>query len=98
MRGPHHSACNRGAGHAEADGGAVKLTWTDEMTTALRNLRQSGLPLYECAERIGVSYKLTVYKARELGIAHRLNHGNVPGSVALTQRNFIPAPDFGCGK
>ena len=38
-----------------------------------------GLPLYLCAERIGVSYSIAVYKARELNLAQRLNRGRRPG-------------------
>jgi hypothetical protein len=68
------------------------------MIAALRDLRERGVTLYLCAERIGVCYAHTVYKARELGLAHRLNRGNVPGRVALARRNFIPAPEIRCGK
>ena len=32
----------------------VAVLWTPEMVQALRDLRSGGLPLYLCAERIGV--------------------------------------------
>jgi hypothetical protein len=49
------------------------------MITALRSLRAVGVPLLLCAEKIGVSYPLAVYKARELGLSQRLNCGRTPG-------------------
>jgi len=62
------------------------VIWTDEMIAALRDLRQRGATLYECAERIGVCYAHTIYKARELGLAQRLNRGNVRGAAVLARR------------
>ncbi|MGD0109297.1 MAG: hypothetical protein ABSC06_35460 [Rhodopila sp.] len=57
----------------------VAVHWTPEMVQALRDLRSGGLPLYLCAERIGVSYSTAVYKAREMNLAQRLNRGRRPG-------------------
>jgi hypothetical protein len=56
------------------------MVWTPEMLAALRNLRARGTPLFLCAERIGVGYSTAVYKARELGLAGRMNWGRVPGA------------------
>lgn len=52
------------------------------MVTALRRLRGQGVPLYECAESIGVAYPTVVYKARELGLADRMNRGRTSGREA----------------
>ena len=70
---------------AKATGEACtsRVEWTDAMLAELHRLRGLGVPLYECAERIGVSYPVAVYKARELGIAGRLNQGRAPGRVAV---------------
>lgn len=57
----------------------MTVHWTDEMVQALRKLRAEGEPLLLCAERVGVSYVTAVYKARELGIARRMNRGRNPG-------------------
>lgn len=57
------------------------ITWTDEMIAVLRDLRAKGVPIFSCAERIGVAYATCVYKCRELGIADRRNHGRVPGMI-----------------
>jgi hypothetical protein len=62
----------------------TKLIWTDDMVTALRNLRAGGMPLLLCAEEIGVSYPLTVYKARELGLSKRINSGRTAGRDIAT--------------
>jgi hypothetical protein len=50
-----------------------RLEWTPEMIAALKALRAEGLSLYRCAERIGVAYPTCVFKARELGIAKRID-------------------------
>ncbi len=49
------------------------------MLQRLRDLRAAGEPLLICAEQIGVAYATAVYKARELGLAQRLNRGRRPG-------------------
>jgi hypothetical protein len=59
-----------------------RINWTPGMLAALRELRAANLPLYLCAERIGVSYPTAVYKARELGIADRRKRGRKPGASA----------------
>jgi len=59
------------------------IIWTDDMLAALHTLRGQGIPLYVCAEKIGVGYATAVYKARELGLADRLNRGRVPGTVRI---------------
>jgi hypothetical protein len=55
------------------------ITWEEPMITALYALRARGEPLLICAEEIGVSYPTAVYKARELGLAGRLNKGRRAG-------------------
>jgi hypothetical protein len=62
------------------------LTWTPEMSAALKVLRAHGEPLYYCAEKIGVSYRSAVFQARRLGIARRMNRGRRPGRIAIAQR------------
>jgi hypothetical protein len=59
------------------------IIWTPDMLAKLRELRERAVPLYHCAERIGVGYSTAVYKARELGIAQRLNRGRVAGAKAV---------------
>lgn len=49
------------------------------MVSALRSMRSRRTPLFLCAERLGVCYATAVYKARELGIAQRLNRGRATG-------------------
>ena len=70
-----------------AKGGQPALVWDDDMLAVLIDMRQHAVPLYECAERIGVGYGSAVLKARELGIAHRFNCGAVPGRVMLSRRS-----------
>jgi hypothetical protein len=55
------------------------IQWTDEMVAALRSMRATGTALYLCAERIGVTYATCVYKARDLGVANRMNSGRLTG-------------------
>lgn len=57
----------------------MSMVWTDAMVSELRALRSRRVPLYLCAERIGVCYQVCVYKARELGIANRMNRGRKRG-------------------
>lgn len=64
-----------------------KVTWTDAMDAALRRLRSDGVPIYECAERIGVAYPTAVHRCRELGIANRLNSGRRTGIAQLAQQD-----------
>jgi hypothetical protein len=59
-----------------------RIIWTADMVAELRKLRARGVPLYRCAERIGVGYSTAVYKARELGIAQRLNRGRIDALYA----------------
>jgi hypothetical protein len=63
----------------------VTVLWTPDMLAKLRELRKHAVPLYRCAEQIGVGYPTAVYKARELGIAQRLNRGRVTGAKAVTK-------------
>jgi hypothetical protein len=65
---------------------AKRIDWTDEMVAALRALRDRGVPLYLCAEKVGVAYPTCVHKARELGIATRLSRGQIPGSRMVLQQ------------
>jgi hypothetical protein len=62
------------------------IIWTPDMLAKLRELRERAVPLYRCAERIGVGYSTAVYKARELGIARRLNRGRVAGEAVGRMR------------
>lgn len=55
------------------------VRWTDDMIAELRSRRSDGVSLYMCAERIGVGYATCVYKARELGLADRMNRGRRSG-------------------
>jgi len=56
------------------------VTWTPDMIAALMQLRtEQHMPLHYCAEKIGVSYKIVVLKAHELGVADRYNHGSKQG-------------------
>jgi hypothetical protein len=59
----------------------MTVMWTPDMLAKLRELRERAVPLYRCAEQIGVAYPTAVYKARELGIAKRLNRGRVAGEA-----------------
>jgi hypothetical protein len=58
----------------------VSVRWTPDMLAALARMRAERVPLYICAERIGVSYKVAVHKARELGLATRFNRGRRSGA------------------
>jgi len=64
-----------------------RVTWTPEMLAALRSLRASGHPLYDCAQRIGVGYSTCVYKARELGLAAPMNRGRYSGFDVIARRD-----------
>jgi len=57
----------------------MTVFWTDDMIRQLRRLRARRMPLLLCAEVIGVCYPLAVRKARELGLAGRMNRGRIPG-------------------
>jgi hypothetical protein len=61
-----------------------RVEWTVEMLAVLHDLRAARVPLYHCAELIGVGYATAVYKARELGLAARFNHGRIPGKGVET--------------
>jgi hypothetical protein len=61
------------------------IDWTDDMLAALRAMRAAGNPLLICAERIGVAYPTAVYKARELGLAKRMNQGRRPARAVIAQ-------------
>jgi hypothetical protein len=58
---------------------ARRIVWTEQMLAALIAYRADNLPLYLCAEKVGVGYVTTVMKARELKIADRRNSGRTPG-------------------
>lgn len=59
-----------------------RVIWSAPMVSALRLLRDKGVPLYECAEKLGVSYPTAVQFARSVGLAGRMNRGRVPGRLA----------------
>ena len=69
--------------------GEAVIIWTEDMVATLQAARAAGVPLYRCAEAIGVAYSTAVYKARELGIAGRLNVGRLTGEQALDHRTNI---------
>ena len=69
----------------------MAVEWTDDMLAALRRLRHQGEPLLLCAEAIGVSYPVTVYKAREQQLASRLNRGRVPGREVMRRQEVRSA-------
>jgi hypothetical protein len=61
-----------------------KLTWDDDMLETLRTMRAAGKSVLTCAERIGVSYPVALRKARELGIAERMNRSRRSGTNTTT--------------
>jgi hypothetical protein len=66
------------------------VTWTEDMVSTLRTMRSRGTPLFLCAERVGVAYRTAVFKARELGIAHRMNRGRATGeSIAEADQGIV---------
>jgi hypothetical protein len=68
----------------------MKLYWAPEMIDALRALRRRNVPIYRCAERVGVGYASAVYKCRELGIADRRNRGRTRGeAIQPTEQNVM---------
>jgi hypothetical protein len=76
---PHHM---RG-GWRPGAGRPVSTTWTKEMDEALIDLRSKGTTLLECAELIGVYHQNVGVRARELGVAQRMNRGRMNGRDAL---------------
>lgn len=56
-----------------------KIHWSDAMIEALIDMRKRRMPLYRCAELIGVGYGTVCEKAHELGLAGRLNRGRKGG-------------------
>lgn len=63
-----------------------KVCWTEEMVEALIDMRAKGVPLLRCAEKIGVHYGAALWRARKLGIAHRMNSGRRPGTAPAPER------------
>jgi hypothetical protein len=59
------------------------IRWDDDMIALLRLRRSEGVPIYLCAEQVGVSYTPAVLKCRELGIAGRFNRGRTPGETVI---------------
>jgi hypothetical protein len=75
------------------------VTWTPEMIGALKELRALNVPLYRCAERIGVAYPTAVYKARDLGLAGRRNRGRKSGErVRSEPAHALDCACFHCGQ
>jgi hypothetical protein len=62
--------------------GKPRVQWTDEMISALRELRRRGENLTVCAKRIGVAHIVARAKARELGIAQHMGRGSISGVKA----------------
>lgn len=56
-----------------------KIHWSDDMIEVLVDMRRRRMPLYRCAERIGVGYGTVCEKAKELGLAGRRNRGRTSG-------------------
>lgn len=63
------------------------IDWTDAMLATLRSMRADGHPITLCAEKIGVCYPVTFWKARELQLNRRMNVGRRKGvDVIADQR------------
>lgn len=62
------------------------VEWDADMLATLRGMRAKGRPLYDCSLAVGVGYATCVMKARELGIAQRMNRGTIPGPTAVRER------------
>jgi hypothetical protein len=71
----------------------LTVIWSDRMLAKLQQLRDAAEPLLICAEEIGVSYETAVHKARELGLADRLNRGRRPGRRVLLEEREVLAED-----
>lgn len=67
----------------------MTVYWTPEMLAKLRELREANTPLYECAERIGVSYTQAVHKAQQLGLNARRNRGRIPGCTIVRPESVL---------
>ena len=61
------------------------VRWSPEMLTALARVRGAGVPLYVCAERIGVSYPTAVVQARKMGLHGRMNSGRKSGAAVVAE-------------
>lgn len=59
------------------------VIWTEDMIRALREKRAEGKSVFDCAEEIGVGYRVALNKAQELDIAKRNRRGCSPGTTAL---------------
>jgi hypothetical protein len=57
------------------------IEWTADMIAAFLRLRRAGHNMQICADVIGVDCRTANKKARELGIAQRMNRGYIPGHV-----------------
>ena len=71
----------------------ARLHWFPEMLTHLRQRRAEGVPIFRCAEEIGIGYASCVYKCRELGLADRLNHGRTAGMTIARRRDSRDSPE-----
>ncbi len=60
-----------------------KIVWDSGMIQAFKDLRAGGVPIRDCAERIGVAAGTAERKARELGLNGRMNRGTVPGAEVV---------------
>lgn len=57
----------------------MTVTLTPELEEALRDMRARRVPLYWCAQELGVSYRVAVRWARELNLHQRMNSGRRSG-------------------
>lgn len=65
---------------------ANRFEWSEPLTKTLRDMRDKGDNLDIIAERIGVDRAVVHRRARELGIAGRLNHGRKTGRQVMEER------------
>ena len=64
----------------------MTIRWTELMVTTLRAMRERGESLDECASAIFVSEPSAMRKARELGLAGRMNRGPLRGTLIAMKR------------
>jgi hypothetical protein len=72
----------------------VQRQWTTEMITELQALRAAHVPLFLCADHLGMGYVNVCIKARELGLAQRHNLGPRPGSLVASQKNRLRTSSY----
>lgn len=56
-----------------------KLHLEPQYQQALAQMRAQGLPIWQCADLLGVSYKVAKRWATEMGLTARLHRGPISG-------------------